>query len=599
MRRGFTLIEMLVATALVMLIMILFAEVFKEAVGTVRTQRGLIANDEKARAFMQALGTDLSRRTYRSSVGRGASVLNAQGIMESPPGIVALAPNDRVDPRQLGYFYFSENDPRDDTDDVLSLTVSVDETLRNPLVSDPSSNLYTGRAAVLLEDLDRDGTLDAGEDINGDSNLNIYPNQPDLDDGRSDSASASRAAEVTYFLRGTTLYRRVMLLRDPLPNSPPFSTQPTLPVTGDPLLATVPSAIVPNALQYRDFDFAATNIDGRLHFHGLESLDNSRGIANSPLAMPFFRYGFNPSSGLPVELTANGYFGRFTQEETSHQTANGLGQTGFRWPGINDGAGSNIIDSPLVLSPQGVVAVDTNTNGTYETGTDVDLLGPRAGEDILLTGVETFNIEVWDTEYGEFDADGDTIVDAAEDPNGNGVFDGGIWVDLGNNFGRGLWTQTWTAGPGISGNATWGRQNTAYGPGAPANNNVYDTWHTGLQAALGVTPFRPLQRAPSSGVAWAPNSAPPAPPTSTIIFPDAANNQSIGYVVTNADGVRQTGAREPEWPREPGALIRDGQIIWQCFDNRIGLEKIRITIRFRDTGTGQARQVSLIHAFTE
>jgi len=68
MRRGFTLIEMLVSTALVMLIMLLFARIFEEAIGTVRAQRALIANDEKARAFTTTMRRDLNNLTYRASV---------------------------------------------------------------------------------------------------------------------------------------------------------------------------------------------------------------------------------------------------------------------------------------------------------------------------------------------------------------------------------------------------------------------------------------------------------------------------------------------------------------------------------------------------
>lgn len=586
MRRGFTLIEMLVSTALVMLIMILFAEIFSEAVSTVRAQRAIIANDEKARAFITTLGTDLSRRTYRTSVGRG-SLVTSLGILESPQGLVALGPGDRVDPRQRGYFYYSENDPNDDGDDVLAFTVSVEETLRNPLVSDPSLALFTGRA------------LDA----------NLLPgslNQPDLDDGRADRASASRAAEVCYFLRGTTLYRRVMLLRDPLPNaSPPFGTQPTL-ASGSPALSSVPNVIVPGALQYRDFDFAATNVNGFLHFHGLESLDNARGLANSPIALPGFRFGHLPN-GLPREFDnatpLPNFFGRFNQEETSFEGPNGLppGLNGFRWPGVNDGAGNNIIDSPLVTGPAGVLAVDVNTDNAFDGG-DVVLSGSRAGEDILMTGVETFNVQVWDPGYGEADFDGSGAWDPlnpTDDLNMNGVQDNGAWVDIGNQTGSGLFTQNWVdrTASGALGNVTWGRQNVAYGPGGPAGNHVFDTWHPDLGPTLGVAPYRPLQVAPAVGVTWAPNSV---PGVTAIIFPDApTSNFSIGYVAINADGFAQTGSRQPEWPREPGAIVRDGGVLWQCFDNRIGLEKIRVTIRFRDPGSSQARQVSLVHAFTE
>jgi hypothetical protein len=40
-------------------------------------------------------------------------------------------------------------------------------------------------------------------------------------------------------------------------------------------------------------------------------------------------------------------------------------------------------------------------------------------------------------------------------------------------------------------------------------------------------------------------------------------------------------------------------VTWEAFDNRIGLEMIRITIRTRDTTTGNPRQFSLTHSFVE
>ncbi|MFO1092490.1 MAG: type II secretion system protein [Planctomycetaceae bacterium] len=73
MRRGFTLVEMLVATALVMLIMLLFADVFGAAVGTMTAQRGIANNDQKARSFTTVLRHDLAGRTYRASQQRGAT----------------------------------------------------------------------------------------------------------------------------------------------------------------------------------------------------------------------------------------------------------------------------------------------------------------------------------------------------------------------------------------------------------------------------------------------------------------------------------------------------------------------------------------------
>jgi len=564
MRRGFTLIEMLVATALVVLIMILFAEIFQEAIGTVRAQRGLIANDEKARVYTQTLRTDLNRATYRSSVGRGAT-LTSQGLLESPRGIVALGPGDRPDPRQQGFVYISENDPDDDGDDILHLTVSIGESLRDPLISNPSFAPYQGRAAN-----------QAGGSLN----------QPDADDGiLGDSAATSRAAEVCYFLRGTTLYRRVMLIRDPLPSaSPPFGTQPTNTATGAPLMANY-------ANFYHDFDYSATRINTRLHFHGLESLDNARGATNAPLALPQFRFGHR-TSGEPREFdddaTFPRYFGRFTQQETADPAVQYPGQA----------AAINPADLST-LSFDSSLGYLTDTAGPTPLNNAANI-HDWDGVDIFMTNVEAFDIEIWDPGYAEADYDGVggwVANDPDDDLNRNGVQDAGIWVDLGNGTQTGLYCEDWTQASTNNkpGNETWGRRNGAYGPGGPAGNHVFDTWHPSI---AGVPPVQPLQVDPGGGAPVIANWAAATGAVGEILFPDLAalTNASIGYVVVDAG---TPGAREPEWPREPGALVQDGGVTWKCFDNRVGLEKIRITIRFRDPGTGQARQVSLVHAFTE
>mgnify|MGYP006969401543 FL=1 len=63
---------MLVATALVMLIMLLFAQVFEAAVGTLTDQRGLSNNDAKARTISTILRNDLRKGVFRASPARGA-----------------------------------------------------------------------------------------------------------------------------------------------------------------------------------------------------------------------------------------------------------------------------------------------------------------------------------------------------------------------------------------------------------------------------------------------------------------------------------------------------------------------------------------------
>ncbi len=86
---GFTLVEMLVATALVLLIMLLFASIYGAAVGTITEQRGLANVDSKARTIDSLIRRDLEKMTFRQLTTAGTK------------GIVPLAPGDEVDPRQV------------------------------------------------------------------------------------------------------------------------------------------------------------------------------------------------------------------------------------------------------------------------------------------------------------------------------------------------------------------------------------------------------------------------------------------------------------------------------------------------------------------
>jgi hypothetical protein len=66
----------------------------------------------------------------------------------------------------------------------------------------------------------------------------------------------------------------------------------------------------------------------------------------------------------------------------------------------------------------------------------------------------------------------------------------------------------------------------------------------------------------------------------------------------------QTGTKEPEWPRQHGAIVKENvgtpaEVWWQCADNRVGLEAIKITIRYLDAGSGQERQLTIYHSFVE
>lgn len=437
-RTGFTLVEMLVSVALVLLMMLMFTEIFQLLSGSMTLQRGISENDQRERLLVTVLQSDLENRTFQYLL----PFSNFQ-TFTTPAGVNPTA----SDPRSYlyhkedrkGYFYISENDPTDDTDDFIQFTVS---RFANPSRADDTEDFYYGKALDL-----------SGRPSSGGSKLVNHPNQPEADDGRitADGTSQSSAAEVCYFLRGSNLYRRVMLIREPLALS---STQNAQPYASDSSTSPTPfflrSATTPAPLYgenrfasddfWRDFDFSAfrDNVDPMnpyAHFHELGELKNNDPTGSEiryPLGMPQYRFGFNHATGLSREFAPNSddtslnlFIGRFTHEETSHRH--------FNYPqdpmdsSIGGGGNGNPMD------PSSGPALLVNPNDRI-----IDLLrnGPRRSEDLVLSNVRSFDIKVFD--------------DVTQD-----------YVDIG--------------GAAAGRFATGAKQNTAHG-----NNvykNVFDTWH--------------------------------------------------------------------------------------------------------------------------
>jgi prepilin-type N-terminal cleavage/methylation domain-containing protein len=742
-RRAFTLVEMLVSTAIILIMLLLFAQIFGTAVGTMREQQAMAQNDQKARSLENVLRNDFAKATYRQPRSKGVY------------GLVPLSATGPIDAaRQRGFVYISENDVDDATDDVLHLTIDVRQNHR-----DPTTGLLQGRAAA----------LDVTPGVSpGAASADL--NQPDYDDGvYGNDVGQSHSAEVVYFLRGGNLYRRALLLREPplptIDGSPAeFSAQPGVGPLGAIAWTTPPPDVVDRKFTrmsggvpipsdylaaldtfgstdgdfWNDFDYSAWNwwkdVDGDgvpgpigasgndeywLMFNEANSLQNTPGASPFPMALPQYRFGHRPPLdgvpgstlvGQPVEYLLTGalvpvpfgFIGRFTHEETSSPA--------FGWPGVVPGDGNPSVPFHPLLGgypppsdPDGIG--DTNLNQII----DIYEGGPRAGEDIILAGVESFDIEVWDEGFAETDLNGDGFVTTAagsyEDRNANGVVDGLApplppqWVNLGHDgthpagaTGLGHYRVLATVR-----NITHGRQNSAYGPrvlltngpdaqpgiagvdddrdGTADNtlqeqgwrgsddvseNNCFDTWHASATTGTRMPPFNPLRipvavAGTATGTLWTAGDL--FQYGERVIFPGVEDVNDDGMLDPgedrNGNGILDpsdpsyyyipvklledvdgdhildagedlntnmtleglTGVSEPEWPREPGATVvervfidtdgdsvpdsyRDG-VIWQCFDNRIGLQMIRITVRYRDVKSGLPRQMSLVHSFVE
>ena len=127
-RGAFTLVEMLVAVGLVVLMMTLFATIFGMATSAMSTQKGLAENDQHDRLVLTRLRNDLHGTISQdpndpNRPNRTFGYLVPWGPDELSAGIVTDGVNTYSSSDRKGYFYISENDPNDDTDDVLALTV--------------------------------------------------------------------------------------------------------------------------------------------------------------------------------------------------------------------------------------------------------------------------------------------------------------------------------------------------------------------------------------------------------------------------------------------------------------------------------------------
>ncbi len=141
--------------------------------------------------------------------------------------------------RRKGFFSISENDPNNNNDDVLHLTINVNQ----PDITNGSPQLLlSGKAAMLRrpvaaggpKDTDIDTALERNNYFFGSPATNTQPaqpsnlNQPESDDGQTtiNNTGSSPYAEVCWFLRNGVLYRRMLLIRSPYVNPVGTSNQP-------------------------------------------------------------------------------------------------------------------------------------------------------------------------------------------------------------------------------------------------------------------------------------------------------------------------------------------------------------------------------------
>ncbi len=589
LRSGFTLVEMLVAVALVLLMMSLFAEIFSLATGSMSRQKGVSENDQRARMVLTLLKGDLEKRTFRDVVPFVPGTTT-----NSIPYISQAMPNRR------GYICYSENNPADETDDTLRLTIDVNMVTQNTDVTP----LY-GRATA----------------VGGAAGLQANPNQPDGDDGEfpllpsllpaPNNTGMSDAAEVVYFLRDRRLYRRQMLIRNPYIGG--ASSNPTTgsPPTATPLFGS--TYTFGSQIFWQDFDYSVfyDQQNNQLRFHDNASLNN---ISNAPafnlgggftvpvsLGVPHLRFGHTilVTSGIPKEFLGAdnaglaSFIGCFTHEETS--------SSGFLDPGQSTTASTNPHARTNLTFDTVTPGIDAFTVNEYRDGT-------RIGEDLLLTNVLSFDIKIWDpgVSMGPDGLPGDGLNhppgSSNGDDNGDGTInnpvergwknsDDGDWRDLGHDEPQGYYFRVAGA---TNGNGT------AYG-------NRFDTWHP-TTALTELPPYRASYYYPTGSVGATNHSwrgrdnwtASNPQAVGDVIFPPNAIAVAQGF--TFAYRCRAVGAvtqltspvAPVAWPTVVGDLLQDADVTWECVENTIPVKGLQFKIRYLDISSGLVRDLTFV-----
>jgi prepilin-type N-terminal cleavage/methylation domain-containing protein len=434
-RKGFTLIEMLVSVALVLLMMVMFAEIFGLAAESMGLQRAIGDNDQQVRTLTTVIRADLQKRTFR--VAAPFDPLETEDYASVPFS------------SRPGYLYLSLNDPDNAVDNLLQFTVRSTINLQNG-----DETPYYGRATGLVQNAPQATDLDEAK-----RHIRRNSQQPEHDDGeiKANFAGASTAAEIAYYVRAGRLYRRVILIRDPISVGGASTPQPRFtwdefngqveatPIEyfrhiqdsikadrvqtfrgqylvvdpGAPATSNTPKDISFSDDYWKDFSYSAVatfsggKLDGASMLD-LQALDNSGGSTSGALGLirgpgaTCSRFGFDQFTGISREFSsANpadaGFFflGRYTAEEMSHIDFN----FPQNFPADDNGDDATLVGfNPMSYDGASGVPVLQDALPAFEPDGVVDVLagGDRRGEDLLLSNVHAFEIDVWDDRLNLF-----------------------------------------------------------------------------------------------------------------------------------------------------------------------------------------------------
>lgn len=582
-RSGFTLIEMLISVALVLLMMVLFAEIFGLASESMTLQQAIADGDQQVRSFTTVFRSDIQKRTFQTLVPFD---------FREEPELAGVPFSDRQ-----GYLYISLNDPDNATDNMLQFTV------RSTIVDENSDDTeYFGKSTGLVQ---RNPVLTAGTEG---ANVRRNPQQPEHDDGdlSNNFTASSSAAEIAYFMRGSRLYRRVALVREPLISSGTNSAQPRMtwdslnaaPLNGaeseylrhNPNPVTAPTVQTLNGqyLKYDptfgavesddywvDFDHGAYQeiaevpagsgtflIDGA-KMVGTSLLNNatkdSQSLANrltrtfeTHAINPtnFFgiprcaRFGFDQTNGVSREFSHASpsasnfsFLGRYTLEEMSH--------TRFNFPqNPAVDSGGTVIGNPMSYA-NFPAAVDA---GLFPNGV-VDEFegGSRRGQDLLLSNVHEFEVDIWDDSIGAFVSLGHQLP-WSEDRNNNGTLDFGEDIDrdgaigvFPGDYNRARNNQLLAGLVDVPGDsAAWNA-----GQFSRWTGRIFDTWHRESDLDGDARTTNDLVPPPYRAMTFYPPGSPNGPYVSRGAWQPSTPGSPVNYAV--GDIVFPTGIGGPNY----------------------------------------------------
>ncbi len=639
---GFTLVEMMVVLALTLIMMVLFASIFQITGTFVTKQKGIGENDQSARILTTVLKTDLQNRTMRLVAPFHPNMQPLPGDGPLPVG-GPLAPTARV-----GYFYYSENNPLDDADDVLQFTVF------NPAGDTPFYGLGTflpqqrwqagatyptgayvvptaangfiycattgGTAAGTeptwpvvpggtVQDPAGSGPLtwtcvDATLQPDGDDGINHFvaggaalsPMDPST--GLSvNNTGASQCAEVSYFLRRGNLYRRVLLVRQP--NNTAGATQPGL--VGNPINGANgpynPATLPAPRNFWSDFDYSARfdNVGGTPSlaplFFGTADLDNFSGTSLYPLGRPDNRFGHDQT----VYGAAGTTVGAAWPPAGPNQSGNGApreydsNNVFFGRYTQEETSNSNFL-FPGSLSPGATNPLPLGVSPMSQSATSNVTLDPTGAVILQFQGGTRRGEDILLTNVLSFDVkllDPHYSEPAGVDLNRNGINEtvaGPAFADVGHTGPTGDFRQSQNLLP-------------SYGPHAstapPSPNNVFDTWHRAFDfdgdGTADPAPYRPRV-----GNTWAPGTA---YAVGAIVDPLTPSN---GYTYLCATA-GTSGAAEPFNPTTDkigNPPLTDNTVTWTV-QPPLGVQAIQITVKYLDPTQNLLRQVTIVQSLTQ